>query len=367
MTQNLEIFAVVAPGLEDILAAEARAANFNVTDTIPGGVTLRGGWPEVWRANLTLRGATRILVRLASFRALHLAQLDKRSRKLAWGEWLRPDLPLRVEAVCKKSRIYHNKAAAQRIERNLAAAGFALSPEAEIVLKLRIDDDLATISVDTSGESLHRRGLKTQVNKAPMRETLASLFLRATGFDGTEPVYDPMCGSGTFVIEAAEIACGLLPGRARSFAFENLATFDADAWTALKNEAPSPSTLPTFSGSDRDQGAIQMSRANAERAGVGDVTDFICAPISDATPPEGPPGLVIVNPPYGTRIGKKAPLHGLYAAFGERMKTAFAGWRIALITSEPGLARATGLDWQTPGPIVDHGGTKVRLYQTGPL
>lgn len=360
---GMEIFLVTAPGLEGFLANEARGAGFDVTGTIPGGVTLRGGWTDVWRANLTLRGAARVLVRLAEFRAMHLAQLDKRARKLPWAEWLRADMPVRVEATCRKSRIYHDKAAAQRIETALKDAGFALSKDAAIVLKVRIEDDLCTISVDTSGESLHKRGTKEQVNKAPMRETLAALFLRACGYDGTTTVCDPMCGSGTFVIEAAEIACGLLPGRSRSFAFEDLASFDAEAWYGLRDVHAARDTALTFHGSDRDQGAVQMARANADRAGVAGITDFTCAPISEATPPDGAPGLVIVNPPYGGRIGNKTPLYGLYAAFGERMKSAFTGWRIGLITSEPGLAKAAGLKWTETGPVVDHGGTKVRLYR----
>lgn len=363
----MQIFLVTAPGLEAFLADEAREAGFTVTDTIPGGVTVDGSWPDVWRANLVLRGATRVLARLADFRAMHLAQLDKRARKLPWTDWLRQDIPVRVEATCRRSRIYHAKAAAQRIENALTAAGLTLAADAPVVLKGRIDDDLCTFSIDTSGESLHRRGLKTQVNKAPMRETLAALFLRAAGFDGSTPVFDPMCGSGTFVIEAAEWALGLWPGRARGFAFESLATFDAEHWAALRAAPATSETALVFTGSDRDQGAIHMSRANAERAGVTHLTAFDCAPISEARPPVGPPGLVIVNPPYGGRIGRKTPLHGLYAAFGTRMREAFPGWRVALVTSEAGLAKTTGLDWQPPGPIVDHGGTKVRLWQTGPL
>jgi putative N6-adenine-specific DNA methylase len=295
---------------------------------------------------------------------MHLAQLDKRASKLPWSDWLSPGIPVRIEATCRKSKIYHHKAAAQRIEGAVTAAGIALSPDAEIVLKVRIEDDLCTVSVDTSGESLHKRGMKEQVNKAPMRETLAALFLRACGYRGDEPVLDPMCGSGTFVIEAAEIARGSLPGRARGFAFERLASFDSGRWDALRDASPPHETALLFCGSDRDQGAIGMSQANAKRAGVDGITRFTCAPISEAAPPEGPPGLVIVNPPYGGRIGNKTPLYGLYAAFGERMKTAFPGWRVGLITSEPGLAKATGLRWTDTGPIVDHGGTKIRLYQT---
>ena len=209
MTAPTEIYAVTAPGLEALLAEEAREAGFTVTATTPGGVTLTGGWPEVWRANLCLRGATRILARVAEFRALHLAQLDKRARKLPWADWLRPDIPVRVEATCRKSRIYHHRAAAQRVARAITETLGARPGDDGITVKLRIEDDLATLSLDTSGPSLHKRGLKQAVNKAPMRETLAALFLRAAGYRGTEPVVDPMCGSGTFVIEAAEIALGL--------------------------------------------------------------------------------------------------------------------------------------------------------------
>ena len=341
---DFEIFLIVVPGLEQFLAAEAREAGFVVTKVDRSGVTLRGGWDEVWRANLTLRGATRVLVRLASFRAMHLAQLDKRASRLPWAEWLRPDVPVRVEATCRKSRIYHDGAAIQRVDNALVAAGMTVHHEAAMVIKVRIEDDLCTVSLDTSGESLHKRGLKQQVNKAPMRETLAALFLRACGYDGSQRVYDPMCGSGTFVIEAAEIAAGLLPGRARSFAFEQLAFF----------------------GSDRDAGAVRMSEANAERAGVAAMTRFALAPIGEAAAPDGEPGIVIVNPPYGGRIGNRKLLFGLYAAFGERMKTAFRGWRVGMITTDGGLAKATGLAWSDIGGTVDHGGQKVRLYQFDP-
>ena len=127
---------------------------------------------------------------------------------------------------------------------------------------VRIEDDYCTFSVDTSGEPLHRRGHKEAVGKAPMRETLAALFLRQCGYDGAEPVLDPMCGSGTFVIEAAEMAAGLAPGRTRRFAFEDLAGFDAEAWAEMK-QAPSRGTDIIFHGSDRDAGAVKSAVANA--------------------------------------------------------------------------------------------------------
>jgi putative N6-adenine-specific DNA methylase len=368
MTDNrFEIFLVATPGLEAPLCAEAQELGFADAKLVPGGVTLQGGWPEVWRANLMVRGATRVLARIGSFRAFHLAQLDKRAKKFDWQSVLRPDVPVRVEVTCKKSKIYHAGAAAQRIEGGLVAAGLTLSPDAQLVIKTRIDDNLVTFSVDTSGESLHKRGHKEAVNKAPMRETMAAMILRECGFDGTQTVMDPMCGSGTFVIEAAEMAAGLAPGRTREFAFQHLASFDSEAWAAMKSGVAPVTPRARFYGSDRDAGAIRISHANAERAGVADWVDFHMKPVSDITPPDGPPGLVIVNPPYGARIGNKKPLYGLYGAMGSVLKDRFKGWRVGIVTSDSGLAKATALPFVPPGPPIAHGGLKVRLFKTDPL
>ncbi len=367
-TGTNDIFLVCTPGLEDPAAAEARAAGFDGVRIVPGGVQLTGTLSDLWRANLDLRGPTRVLIRIAEFRALHPAQLDKRARKIDWASWLRADVPVRVEAVSRKSRIYHAGAAQSRVERAITETlGAPVAKDAPVVVKVRIDDDLCTISLDSSGESLHKRGHKQAVNKAPMRETMAAMFLRAAGYQGDEPVYDPMCGSGTFPIEAAEIAAGLLPGRSRHFAFEAFANFDTERFAAMRTTSPGADINLRFYGSDRDAGAIEMSRANAERAGVGALCQFEARPVGGITPPCPQRGLVIVNPPYGGRIGNKGPLYGLYASLGEQLKTEFKGWRVALITTEAGLAGATGLPFKPPGPFVAHGGLKVRLWMTGPL
>jgi len=367
-TPDFDIFLVATPGLAQALADEARENGLKVCATIPGGVTLRGAWPEVWRANLILRGATRVLARIGEFRAMHLAQLDKRARKFDWSAILPEGATVRVDTTCRKSRIYHAGAATQRIEKALVETiNATIAKDAPFTLKARIEDDLCTFSIDTSGESLHKRGHKQAVNKAPLRETLAALFLRQCGYTGTETVYDPMCGSGTFVIEAAEIALGLLPGRSRDFAFEHLASFDPAQWAAMRQPTePKPTNL-MFYGSDRDTGAIKMSHENATRSGVAHITQFTAKPISDITPPEGAPGLIIVNPPYGGRIGDKKPLYGLYAAFGNRLLSHFKGWRVGMITTDGGLAKTTGLPFAPPGPPIDHGGLKIKLYQTAPL
>jgi putative N6-adenine-specific DNA methylase len=365
---DFEIFLMTAPGHESVLCTEARAKGFKAAKATAGGVTVTGGWPDVWRANLELRGAGRVLARIGSFRVSHLAQLDKLARRFVWGNVLRKDLPFRVDVTCKSSRIYHSGAAAERIQRAIAEElGAPHASEAEVCIKARIDNDVCTIGIDTSGELLHKRGHKEAVNKAPMRETMASLFLRQCGYDGSETVVDPMCGSGTFVIEAAEIAAGLKPGRSRHFAFEQLATFDAEAWKIMRGAAADTKPAFKFYGSDRDAGAIRMSLANAARAGVSEWTEFRQVAISELVAPEGPPGLVIVNPPYGDRLGDKKSVQPLYRALGQTLLTRFHGWRVGLITSETSLARACELPFAPPGAPVAHGGLRVTLFLTGAL
>lgn len=366
---DFDIFLMAPPGLESALHDEVRQHRFKAVKQVPGGIMVKGTWKDVWRANLVLRGCGHVLARIGSFRVQHLAQLDRLAREFAWGHVLRKDVPVRVEASCARSRIYHSGAVVQRIARAIAEEfGAPIDEEAEVVVKARIEDDLCTLSIDSSGGSLHKRGHRLGVGKAPLRETLAALFLRHCGFTGDEPVVDPMCGSGTFVIEAAEIAAGLHPGRTRAFAFEQLATFDAAAWNQMKLAAAQPRVPAVrFFGSDRDAGAIRMATQNAERAGVSGVTQFRQQSVSDLVRPEGPAGLVIVNPPYGTRIGDKKPLFALYGALGQVLKERFSGWRVGLVTTDRSLARATALPFLPPAPPVLHGGLKVTLYRTAAL
>lgn len=367
-TADFEIFLVATPGLEAALCAEATERGFASPRAVPGGVKIRGHWPDVWRANLELRGAGRVLARIDSFQVETFGKLERRSRRVPWAKVLRSDVPVQVEATCSQSRLYHTGAVAERIKQAISEkVGVTIQKDAPVTIMARIENNIITLSVDTSGELLHKRGHKQGVHRAPMRETMAALFLRQCGFDGREPVVDPMCGSGTFVIEAAEIAAGLAAGRARSFAFEQLATFDAAAWAAMcKVPALSPTAI-RFYGSDRDDGAVAMSRANAKSAGVADITDFKQQAITDLTPPDGPPGLVIVNPPFGDRIGDKEKLAALYRALGQTLMNRFSGWRVGLVTADKSLAYATTLPLLPPSAPVSHGGIRVTLFRTARL
>jgi putative N6-adenine-specific DNA methylase len=169
------------------------------------------------------------------------------------------------------------------------------------------------------------------------------------------------------VIEAAEIAARLNPGRGRSFAFEHLATFDAQAWARMRAVVREGGAGVVCHGRDRDAGAVAMSIANAERAGVSGITAFRQGVVSDLAPPEGPPGLVMTNPPFGTRLGDPGRLMPLYRALGRVLRERFSGWRVGLVAQEARLAQATGLPFLPPGPPVPHGGLRVTLWRTGVL
>lgn len=363
-----EIFLTAPPGLELALKDEAQAAGFAKPKATPGGVRFRGHWPDVWRANLALRGAGRVLARVARFQAMHLDQLETLTRNVDWAGLLRPDVPITVEATTRKSKIYHQGAAAERVAHAIHHVTSApLEGEDPVRVQLRVEDNQCLLSLDTSGAPLHRRGQKPFVGKAPMRETLAALFLRQCGYTGTEPVLDPMCGSGTFLLEAAEIALDRAPGRDRPFAFERFATFDAGAWKDLAADQPDTKTTLHFHGSDRDAGAVTGARSNADIAGLGDLITISHHAFSDLKRPDGPPGLIMVNPPYGTRIGERKQLFGLYGALGKTVAERFSGWRVGLVTTEASLAAATKLPFADPGPPVAHGGLRITLWQTGPL
>ena len=367
-----EIFLATQPGLETLLLDEVIERGFQRAKTTGGGVTIWGDWNDVWRANLTLRGASKVLARIGEFRAFHLAQLDKRSRKFPWGDTLMPGHTVKVEVVTnRKSKIYHAGAAIERLERAIHeefGAKIATSmDDADIIIKTRIDDNNVRLSVDTSGVGLHKRGYKQAMGKAPLRETMAALALRGCGYNGTETVLDPMCGSGSFLIEAAQISRNIMAGQTRSFAFERLASYDGNAVQNLKENWSPQDSSQKFYGSDRNVNVIGFSKENAQRGGVADMCEFSPLPLSKIERPKGPPGLVITNPPYGARIGKKKDLFALYTAFGDVMRGRFKGWRVGMITSDMKLAEATKLPWLKTSPPIAHGGLKVRLFQTEEL
>ncbi len=382
------LFAVSAPGLEATTAAELTALGFGRARAQPGGVEFRGTTRALYRANLTLRTATRVLVRVASFRAAHFSELTAGARAIDWRATLPQGRAISLRVTCHKSRLHHTGAVAERLLEVLRALGLdaatdehedkdelEASPPQRLVL--RLVRDRCTISLDSSGVPLHRRGYRQQVAKAPVRETIAAAMLQISGWQPAAALVDPFCGSGTIAIEAAMIRRGRWPGAARRFAFMDSPQFNRGLWASVCGEpvqtALSPGSGAPIVAGDRDAGAIAAARANAARAGVEDAVSFTRRSLSawrDATlepapstlpAPASRPGWIISNPPYGRRVAGGRDLRGLYARLGQLARERLGGWGVALLCPAPALARATELPLES-GPQVAHGGLRATIW-----
>ena len=347
----------------------------------PGGVAWTGDLESLARANLWLRTASRVLVRVAEFRARTFFELERHARKVPWERFVSAGVPVGLRVTCRKSRLYHSDAVAQRIAEAIdrALGGAAPTPtvqnrgddESEVevheggreqLFVVRVLHDVCTVSADSSGAGLHRRGYRLELAKAPLRETLAAAVLLGSGWRGETPLTDPMCGSGTIVIEGALIARRIAPGARRRFSFLDWSEADAAVWSRLVAQAREQQIERSpvrITGSDRDQGGIAAANANAARAGVEGDIELATRAIS-ALEPVPPPGVVATNPPYGVRIGEADRLRNLYAQLGNVLRRSRAGWTLAMLSAQPRL------DAQLGFPLEErlhtrNGGIAVRL------
>jgi putative N6-adenine-specific DNA methylase len=380
----MEFFAVCTPGLEPFTTQELGALGLfppgpgstapeTPADEEIGGVSFSGGLIDLYRANLNLRTADRILVRFGTFHAAAFSELRRKAGQLPWEEVLPPGSPVVFRVTCHHSRLYHQKAVAERLAGAIADRLGRLPPvqpreeNEELpgpqIIMARLVNDQVTISLDSSGALLHRRGYRLAGGKAPLRETLASGLLLASGWDGVAPLIDPFCGSGTIPIEAAWLAQNIPPGLNRTFAFMNWPSFKVQEWQSLLNK-PAPRLqgfIPRLMASDRDQGVIKIARENAERAGVGRLIEFSCRAVSSIEAPAGP-GWVVTNPPFGVRVSRQKDLRNLYAQFGKVLRSQCPGWQVALLGPSLPLIRNTGLRFDQ-GISLSHGGLRVRILR----
>lgn len=330
------------------------------------------------RANLWLRTASRVLVRTGRFRATAFHELERQAKRIPWEAYLAPGGQAEFRVTARKSRLYHTEAIAERLKRAAGSpdrpgrgeAGRTRAPRdprpdnaPSQLFVVRVVRDEFEISADSSGDLLHVRGYRQAVAKAPLRETLAAALLLAADWRGDEPLLDPFCGSGTIPIEAALLARRIPPGLRRNFAFMRWPRHDAGTWGALIAEARagmlSRAPAPIL-GSDRDAGAIEAARANAERADVGADLTLLRRAVSAIEPP-GQPGLIATNPPYGVRLRGAGDARNVYAQLGKVLRHCCARWRVALYAPEAKLAAAMGLSL---GETLrtSNGGIRVSAY-----
>jgi putative N6-adenine-specific DNA methylase len=376
--QPLELFVPCAPGLSGLLAQELGALGLEGAQEA-AGVGLRGDLALVGRLNLWLRTASRVLVRLGSFPARSFGQLEHEAALLPFERALAPGQKVALRVTCRKSRLYHSGAVADRLAGAIAArlgrapevvkpseAGAEEEGQGAQLLIVRLEDDVCTVSADSSGALLHRRGFRTQLSQAPLRETLAAALLLAAGYRG-EAMLDPCCGAGTIPLEAALLAAGLPPGLSRPFACEAWPGFPKASLERQRSEArgrPLPARL-AIGGADLDPRAVAAAQANAGDAGLAALVPFEVRRLEELQPPPGwsagMPCLVACNPPYGRRVGAGLDLRALYAALGKGVRERLPGARLALVCEDDQLAACAS-------PLLrclvrtENGGAKVGLW-----
>lgn len=377
----MTLLVTCAPGLEKLLAVEVgalleRLALHGCTVTVaPDGVRVEVAQADQQAAigalNLGLGLATSVRVELGSFSASQFPQLVRKLKQLDWKPFIPTGIPVDVRVRSLRSRLYHTKAIADRTRRAIAealgvASVDALEPDSsESHARVHVDgsENQFSVSVDTSGEPLYRRGYRLATGKAPLRADLARALVVASGWAGDVPLGDPFCGAGTVMIEAALVASGRLPGAGRAFAFEGAPCFDAKRFAAVRERLGATATraeLPRLVGSDRDAGVIESARDNAERAGVAKLITFEVAAVSDAPLfVDGSLGArtVVTNPPYGLRVGDTRTLQNLYQRVGTLVRALPAGSRAALLTP-PARVRDLGLTLERAFES-NHGGQHV--------
>ena len=372
-----QLFVTTTPGLEEVLAEEARA--LGRVSRMEEGVRLEGPRGLHRAANLHLRCASRVLLRVANLEVRDARALESALKGVCLAAFRGPQ-GLALGSVEVRGAPYGRReveAAASRALRLVrpdprAGASVGNDPgrgadpfaPAPVGVWLRAVGGQLTVSVDTSGALLFRRGYRQEVSRAPLRETLAAGILALAGHRSDETLVDPMCGSGTFLIEGAWRAMGRAPGSLRPFAFEAFPSHDPAAWSAQKQRAvQAEGTAPKVYGRDLNAGALGTARRNARRAGVQPALVLERTDLSQQGPPAGPPGLVVVNPPYGKRVGERAELEGLYQTLGSVLRERFRGWRAAVLVPDARLSRALALPDVASHPL-ENGGLRIQLEIT---
>lgn len=330
-----------SPGLGGLLAQEMEGCLGVEVTRVTGGAEFTGRLEAMWDAALSLRLANRILVRLDDFKAEGFDRLERRVAEIPWELWLPADAEVEVQVATHHCRLYHTGAVAERVARVVSAAlkGGGGAPQRVYV---RGEDDRFTLSLDAVGEPLYKRQVKNHGGRAPIRETLASAILAMAGYTGEEPLVDPMCGAGTFCLEAAMRATFTPPGLFRGFSFEAWPSFREKGFAHLKREREEgvrPLATPMIFASDLDEGAVGHLQTTLDRMPFGAAVSLRSADFFDLDPAtlSATPGLVVFNPPYGKRItgGSDAFVVRLLTHLASRWR----GWRVAIAVPKTQIPR----------------------------
>jgi putative N6-adenine-specific DNA methylase len=368
----LNFFSPCPRGLEPVLADELRTLGASAVVPVSGGVSFGGDWLTCYRANLESRIATRVLWRVAEGRYRREDDIYRVAYACTWGKWFTPDQSMRVHVSAQKSPLKSLEFVTLRIKDAICDHFRGLSgrrpnidtADPDIRVHAFLTADAVSLYLDTSGEPLYKRGFKHAAVEAPLKENLAAGILALTGWRPDQALVDPMCGSGTFLIEAAHIALRVAPGLGRSFAFETLKTFDLAGFATLRRELLGRQQGPAaiqIHGSDIAADQVRRSLVNLRAAGLAGrvVVDEI--DLLELRPPAAA-GVMVANPPYGVRLGEEEELAAFYPLLGTALKRNWAGWNCFFLTADPALPKGVGLKPSRRTPLFN-GALECRLFE----
>lgn len=369
MTQYT-IFATCPRGLESLLADELAALNCQDIAATDGGVSCKADMTQVYRINLHSRTASRVLLRLTKGGYRNEADIYKLAKNINWFNWFKLEQTFKVKVEGKRANVKSLDFVGLKIKDALCDSFRDIYDARPSVEKVRpdvrvhafIDDRNIEIFIDTSGEALFKRGYRQDTGEAPLRENLAAGLLLLAGYNGTQPLQDPFCGSGTIAIEAAWIAANRAPGLMRRFGFEKLQNFDKAEWVKVKEAAKKQIRQPAapIMGSDNDRAMIRAAQANAQAAEVDEFIRFELCDVLDARP-NGEGGIIVSNPPYGVRLAEIEALQALYPQLGSWLKQHYAGWLAALLTGDRDMPKFMRLSPKRKIPLYN-GNLDCRLF-----
>ncbi|MEW5943834.1 MAG: THUMP domain-containing protein [Pseudomonadota bacterium] len=369
-TENF--FAPCPRGLEGVLAAELEQLGAQFVAAADGGVGFTGPFQLCYRVNLESRIASRVLWRIAASRYRSEEDIYKTVLALPWSGWFDVGRTIMVKVSAKKCPLRSldfvtlkiKDAVCDKFRAEVRARPSVDTAGPDIRIHAFLDATNFTLYLDTSGEALFKRGLRKTSTEAPLRENLAAGILRLAGWEPGVPLLDPMCGSGTFLLEAAQMALKIAPGLGRHFAFEKLKNFDAASWGKLRREAEAqrlPLSPQPIWGSDLYGDVLKAARENLAAAGLAEAVQLKQANVLEISAPAAE-GVLVTNPPYGVRLGEQAELAEFYPKLGDALKRKFAGWRAYIFTADPQLPKLIRISASRRTPLFN-GALECRLLE----
>ena len=369
---NFQFFATCPRGLEDLLADELlaqRALKIVVTD---GGVSFEGSLDTMYRANLYSRIATRIMSRVGQGSYATEEDIYKATFKLHWPSWFKVNQTIRVKVTGVKCPLKSldfvtlriKDAVCDRFREEGALRPSVSVRDPDVRIHAYLTQDQYQLYLDTSGAPLYQRGFRDVSVIAPLRENLAAGIIMLSGWIPGTPFLDPMCGSGTFLIEAAMMAVNQPPGMKRTFGFQKLTSFDESLWKKIETEAMNkmkPIEFLNIYGSDMDLRAVRVARHNLKVAGLEEVAKVMQSDFIKLEPPKAE-GTLVTNPPYGQRIGEDEDLKEVYPVWAKHMKESFGGWNTYFLTADLEMPKDMRLKPSKKTPLYN-GALECRLFE----